>query len=382
MGKMSLKFKLILHLIIYIKKSEMKTEHILVIRFSAMGDVAMTVPVVYSLAMQYPHVRVTVLSRPFARPFFENLAPNVGFMEADIKGEYKGVKGLNALYRRLIAKQFTAIADLHSVLRSDYLRMRFNLANFKVAHIDKHRKGKRKLVAASDKKLEQQPTSFQNYADVFAQLGYPIHMNFTSIYGDKQGNLATLPQEVFRVGDSAISLEDKHVTEPWIGIAPFAAHEGKIYPVQLMEKVIQRLIHNHPHCHIFLFGGGANETPVMNEWAEKYPSVINASSHLHGLQQELILMSHLHVMLSMDSANMHLASLVNTPVVSIWGATHPYAGFMGWHQEPANAVQLDLPCRPCSIYGNKTCMRGDFACMKNISPELVVEKIDKVLNQL
>ena len=55
----------------------MKTEHILVIRFSAMGDVAMTVPVVYSLAKQYPHVRITVLSRPFARPFFENLSPNV-----------------------------------------------------------------------------------------------------------------------------------------------------------------------------------------------------------------------------------------------------------------------------------------------------------------
>lgn len=83
----------------------MKTEHILVIRFSAMGDVAMTVPVIQSLAKQYPKVRITVLSRPFARPFFEDLAPNVGFMEADIKGEYKGVTGLNALYRRLIAKQ-------------------------------------------------------------------------------------------------------------------------------------------------------------------------------------------------------------------------------------------------------------------------------------
>lgn len=131
----------------------MKTEHILVIRFSAMGDVAMTVPVIQSLAKQYPKVRITVLSRPFARPFFEDLAPNVGFMEADIKEEYKGVKGLNALYRRLIAKQFTAIADLHSVLRSDYLRMRFNLDNFKVAHIDKHRKGKRKLVASNGKNL-------------------------------------------------------------------------------------------------------------------------------------------------------------------------------------------------------------------------------------
>ncbi len=359
----------------------MKTEHILVIRFSAMGDVAMTVPVVYSLAKQYPHVRVTVLSRPFARPFFENLAPNVGFMEADIKGEYKGVKGLNALYRRLIAKQFTAIADLHSVLRSSYLRMRFNLASFKVAHIDKHRKGKRKLVATSGKELKQQPTSFQNYADVFAELGYPVKMDFQSIFGEGRGDLSTLPGEVFRVGEESIALDANPLIEPWIGIAPFAAHQGKIYPVALMEKVIQHLIHNHPHCHIFLFGGGENETPVMNEWAGKYSQVTNASAHLGGLQQELILMSHLHVMVSMDSANMHLASLVNTPVVSIWGATHPYAGFMGWHQSPDNAVQLDMPCHPCSIYGNKPCMRGDFACMKNISPEMVVSKINNILKQ-
>jgi ADP-heptose:LPS heptosyltransferase len=95
-----------------------KHEHILIIRFSALGDVAMTVPVVYSLAHQYPDVRITVLSKAFARPFFENIAPNVGFMEADVKNEYHGVKGLNALYRRLTAKKFTAIADLHNVLRS------------------------------------------------------------------------------------------------------------------------------------------------------------------------------------------------------------------------------------------------------------------------
>ena len=81
----------------------MKTEHILIIRFSALGDVAMTVPVVYSLAKQYPNVRITMLSKPFARPLFENLAPNVGFMEADLANEYHGLKGLNALYRRLTA---------------------------------------------------------------------------------------------------------------------------------------------------------------------------------------------------------------------------------------------------------------------------------------
>lgn len=357
----------------------MKTEHILVIRFSAMGDVAMTVPVIYSLAKQYPHIRITMLSRPFARPFFENLAPNVGFMEADIKGEYKGIKGLNALYRRLLAKQFTAIADLHSILRSNYLRMRFKLGQFKVAHIDKHRKGKHKLIATSHKLLIQQPTSFQNYADVFAELGYPINIDFTSIFPEEGGNIHTLPANIFNNEDIVHNRRDK--SHPWIGIAPFAAHKGKIYPTELMEKVIQKLIHSYPQCCIYLFGGGKSETPILNEWAERYPEVINASAQLSGLSQELILMSHLHVMISMDSANMHLASLVNTPVVSIWGATHPYAGFMGWHQNINNAVQLDLPCRPCSIYGNKPCMRGDYACLKNISPEIVTQKVENVLKQ-
>lgn len=356
----------------------MKTEHILVIRFSAMGDVAMTVPVVYSLAKQYPHVRITVLSRPFARPFFTDLAPNIGFMEADIKGEYKGIKGLNALYRRLVAKQFTAIADLHSVLRSDYLRMRFNLDNFKVAHIDKHRKGKRKLIAANNKQFVQQPTSFQNYADVFARLGYPVDLDFTSIYGEGKGDLASLPEQIFTDPEGIIHKPGENAA-PWIGIAPFAAHKGKIYPTEKMETVIQQLIHSYPQARLYLFGGGKDETPIMNEWAGKYPQVINASAQLSGLSQELNLMSHLDVMLSMDSGNMHLASLVHTPVVSVWGATHPYAGFMGWNQNILHAVQIDLSCRPCSIYGNKPCMRGDYACLNNIEPEMIVERIKKLL---
>lgn len=356
----------------------MKTEHILIIRFSAMGDVAMTVPVVYSLATQYPSIRITVLSRPFARAFFENLAPNVGFMEADIKNEYRGIKGLNALYRRLIAKHFTAIADLHSVLRSNYLRMRFNLANYRVAHIDKHREGKRKLVAQKNKVLRQQPTSFENYAEVFRELGYPIQLDFTSVFPQGGGDLSLLPHlfDTEKLSLGAVSSEQS----PWIGIAPFAAHQGKIYPMPLMEKVIQGVIHTYPQCKIFLFGGGKGETEIMNKWASTYPEVINASARLHGLQEEQILMSHLQVMVSMDSANMHLASLVGIPVVSIWGATHPYAGFMGWNQKAENVIQADLPCRPCSIYGNKPCMRGDMACMNNILPETIVERIKKVIS--
>jgi len=347
----------------------MKKEHLLVIRFSAMGDVAMVVPVVWSLAQQYPDLHITVLSRGFARPFFEDLAPNIGFMEADLKHEYRGLRGLNALYRRLTAKQFTAIADLHSVLRSDYLRMRFNIGRYRVAHIDKHRKGRRRLVSQNNKELTPQPTSFQNYLDVFERLGYPVHIDFQSIFPPEGGNLSLLPPPV----------NLKNSDEEWIGIAPFAAHQGKVYPPEKMEQVIRQLLEQHPHARIFLFGRGPQEDEWFAQWCQRYWLCTTVSEYAKSMRQELILMSHLDVMVSMDSSNMHLASLTGTPVVSIWGATHPYAGFMGWGQKEENAIQVNLDCRPCSIFGQKSCQRGDYACMNMIRPETITERVNTIL---
>lgn len=349
----------------------MKKEHILVIRFSAMGDVAMVVPVVYSLAQQYPDVRITVLSRTFARPLFEDLAPNVNFMAADLKKEYHGIKGLNALYRRLAAKQFTAVADLHNVLRSEYLRLRFNIGHYRVEHINKHRKGRRRITAKHAKRLEQQPTSFENYVEVFKKLGYPVEIHFKSIFPEgEKGNLNMLPK----------GINVKNSFEQWIGIAPFAAHEGKVYPPRLTHQVIEQLLKKYPKARIFLFGRGKQEDQYFKEWCQIHPECLYVSHQLESLHQELILMSHLDAMVSMDSSNMHLASLTGTPVVSVWGATHPYAGFMGWGQSTDNIVQIDLECRPCSIYGQKPCRRGDYACMNGIAPETIVEKIENILS--
>ena len=345
----------------------MKTPHILIIRFSAMGDIAMTVPVVYSLAKQYPDVRISVLSRPFARPFFQNLAPNVCFMSADLKGEYKGFTGLNKLYRRLVAKHPTTIADFHNVLRTRFLRLRFLLGGYSVAHINKHKQGKKLLCQAENKVFTQQPTSFQNYADVLEALGYPIKTEFTSIFPPEGGDLQSLPNII----------GVKQQEERWIGIAPFAAHAGKMYQQARMEQVVSKLTEKHPSWRIFLFGGGRQEIEVLNRWAAQFPQCLCVANALKGLEQELILMSHLDTMLSMDSANMHLASLTGTRVVSVWGATHPYCGFMGWQQKEDDAVQINtLSCRPCSVFGNKPCHRGDFACMNNILPEEIIQHIE------
>ena len=330
----------------------------------------MTLPVVYSLAKEYPDVRITVLSRAYARPFYEDLAPNVNFMEADLKGEYHGMRGLNTLYRRLVAKQFTHVADLHSVLRSEYLRLRFNMGRFRVEHMKKHRRERRHLLKPRKRQRRPLPTSFENYLEVFRRLGFPINNpSFTSIFPPEGGNLNLVPA----------AIGAKRSWEHWIGVAPFAAHKGKIYPVEKMQQVVALLLEQHPKARVFLFGRGEEEEAVFSRWTKLMPRCVSVGANTETLHQELIVMSHLDVMVSMDSANMHLASLTNTPVVSVWGATHPYTGFLGWGQKMENTVGVDMDCRPCSIYGQKQCRKGNYPCLNAIRPETIVEKVNLLL---
>ena len=340
---------------------------LLIIRFSAMGDVAMTVPVVYSLANQYPDLDITVLSRRKFQCFFDKLLPNIHFYCADLEGKHHGMIGLHKLFYELKALNFDYVADFHYVLRTIPFDIRFRLMGIPVAYIDKGREGKKALTRRENKLKVQQNTSFVRYANVLSCLGFPVNTDFNSIYGDTKGD-ASLFSSLY---------QPKKCGEKWIGVAPFAKHKGKVYPLERMEKVVCYLS-KIPNVHIFLFGNGAEEENVMLQWQKSYQQVLITYKHVD-LSGELSLMSYLDVLVSMDSANMHMASMVGTPVISVWGATHPYAGFMGWKQKEENIVQVDLPCRPCSVFGNKPCYRGDYACMNNIAPEMIIDKIKKII---
>ena len=329
---------------------------LLVIRFSALGDIAMTVPVVYDLATQYPDLENTMLSRPMAKPLFELMPQNVHFFGADLEGRHKGFFGLNRLITNdLHYENFDYVADFHDVLRSIIVRLNCRMLGQEVVKIDKGRKGKKALTRQKNKVFVQQATSFERYAKVLEQLSFPIKPQFTKLdYSDFCGT-------------------QKATNETWIGIAPFAKHPAKVYPMGKMEQVIKALSERE-NTSVFLFGGGEDEKRQIAKLCAKYLNV-QAAKTSQGLKGELALMGQLDVMLSMDSANMHLASLVGTRVVSIWGGTHPYAGFLGWNQKPSDCVQLDLPCRPCSVYGNKPCFRGDYACLNGIAPSQIIKKL-------
>ena len=334
-------------------------KNVLLIRFSAIGDVAMTVPVIQSVAESYPEIRFTVLSNVRFAPFFEHMPENVSFWGVDLKKDYHGFGAMFKLFRQLHKKHFDAVADLHGVLRTTALSIFFRLCFVKVRRIDKDRRSRKRITRQKNKDLTPRLTSFDRYRIVLEKLGFRFELRFRSIFGEGRGDLSSI---------SYIGAKDC----PWIGIAPFAAHKGKIYPLYLMEEVVAQL-DSAGVCRQFVFAYGRELTQVQ-EWADKYRSVEMIDTRL-GMAGELILMSHMDVMLAMDSSNMHLASLTGTPVVSVWGATHPAAGFMGWGQNPGNCIQLDLPCRPCSIYGKKECIYGDYRCLTGIDPDTVFSKV-------
>lgn len=328
-------------------------KHLLVVRFSALGDVAMTVPVVDSLARQHPELRITVVSRPFCAPLFAALPANVAFFGADVQKDYKGLKGLWRLARRLKALEIDAVADLHDVLRTKVVRSFLRLQGLTVAVIRKGRQEKKRLVHGCLKPLR---SGVERYADVFRALGFSCTVDYNPQRNTPQPG-----------------------GEGRLGLAPFAAHRGKIYPIEQTTEFLRSLYKAKPQARVYVFCSKAEAETIESAWTKEFPRLEFVCRKLKGLAQELELMQQLDVMVSMDSANMHLASLVGLPVISIWGATHPYAGFLGYGQSEAHAVQLDLPCRPCSVYGNKPCRYGDYHCLTDISPELISEKVENLL---
>lgn len=333
--------------------------NILVIRLSAMGDVAMTVPVLSSLTSMHD-VKITLLTVKSYAPMFAGI-PNLSIFAIDKTGRHSGIRGLFRLFIDLKKLKIDAVADLHDVMRSQFLRTMFSLNGYRVAKINKERSEKAQLISDGMNKSKQLTHSVERYKEVFANLGFEFDLNFTSIFASKP---PLLPVFIEEFGVKA---------GKWIGVAPFAKHKGKIYPLEKMEQVIA-LLNEQKDVKVFLFGNGAEEMKTLNAWNEKF-----ACAHLMPakvkLAEELNLMAHLDVMLSMDSANMHLASLVGLPVVSVWGATHYFAGFLGWNQSIQNIVEVDLACRPCSIYGNKPCHKEDYQCLNAIEPKSVVEKL-------
>ncbi len=326
-----------------------------------MGDVAMTVPILRTFSKQYPDVKITVISSPFFQPFFDEI-PNVSFLAFDKNGKHKGFLGLFRLFQDLKKRNIDAFADLHNVLRSKVIRTLFALSGKKVSFTDKGRTEKEEVTRAENKIFRQLPTVFERHANVFLSLGFPLDLSNP-----------TFPEKENLDSETAAIVGEK--TSNWIGIAPFAQHDSKAYPLDLMAQVIDELAKN-TNYKILLFGGGKKEIETLNLLSKDKENVISTAGKLK-FNQEIQLIGNLDIMLSMDSGNAHVAAMLGVKTITLWGATHPFLGFSPFNQPLENALVSDrnvYPKLPTSVYGNKK-VEGYQDAMRTILPEQVIEKI-------
>lgn len=314
-------------------------------RFSAFGDVAMTAPVFREFLEQNPDVEIVMVSRKNFESLFADI-PNVIFKGVNLD-DYKGFFGLNRLANELL-KEFRPdmIANLHDVIRTKILDKVYRRKGLKVFKINKGKEEKEKLTDIWNLDKVQLKKTVERYADVFRDMGYEIRLS---------NQLRTSSNQ-----------------KSGIGFAPFAQHKGKMLPLEKSYELARVLAQNHA---LYFFGGGKKETETLEQWEREIPNTKSLAGKL-SLTEELNKISELELMISMDSANMHLASLVGTRCISVWGATHPYAGFLGFGQSENDVVQVkDLTCRPCSVFGDKECYRGDWACLEELNVQKIIEKI-------
>ncbi len=329
-----------------------------------MGDVAITVPVIKVLAQTYPDLRITMLSRPFFKPFFEGIK-NVDFLEADVYGKHKRL-GLLTLAKEAKNLGIDSVADLHNVIRSKIITKFLKFKGLKTASIDKGRSEKKALVNSAVKEIFQLKTTHERYALVFEELNLPVNL---------ETNLKPVTQNLIPKISALLGVEHKKI----IGIAPFAAYTSKMYPLDLMVEVISNLDNTNKY-RIFLFGGGKNEIEKLRKLEKPYSNVTSVAEKL-SFKEQLILISNLDLMVSMDSGNGHLAAMYGIPVITLWGVTHPFAGFVPFNQPEKNQLLSNrekFPLIPTSVYGNKF-PKGYDNVMESIEPSTIVEKIKEVL---
>jgi len=339
---------------------------ILVFRLSAMGDVALTVPVIRKVIEMNNDLHVTLVTRPFFAPFFFGI-PRLKLYFPKLEGKHKGLKGLYMLYKDLHKLgPFDKVVDLHSVLRTKVVSFLFKLGGTPVFSVDKGRSSKNKMIRT--KKITTLTHSTQRYIDAFAKAGIASKIG--------KAPYIDYSTEAFQSARSYLlgKIPEKGMLK--IGLSPFANTAPKIWGIDNFKELITLINQNHKVV-FFLFGGGEKEIKLLKQ-LEMHSENVHLIAGKFTLSEEIAMIRMLDLMIAMDSSNMHLASLSKVKTISIWGGTHPAFGFSALGQPDAYHIQPPegiLACRPCSVFGGKPCIYPTTRCMELIKASDVYEKL-------
>lgn len=325
-----------------------------------MGDVAMVSPILESVVKKYPNKHFVVLTSNRFDAFFEHI-DNVECI-CITKENSKNIITLYRLFKQINKQhEIDCVIDLHGVLRSKILSYFYKFKGVPIYFIDKNRKNKKALIEHTISNDNLQKKIIYSYKDTFEKAGMPVELE------DK----LNLQRRDISNFDS--KYKKTTTTQELIGLAPFAQYDGKKMPENIVIKLLSKLCEN-PNYKILLFGGSDSECKLCEKWAAASENIIS-TVRVFSLSDELRLISNLDVMISMDSGGQHMASLVGVRAITIWGATHPSIGFLGFGQSYNDCIVSNLECTPCSVFGNKPCLRGDYKCLSDISIDKIISLI-------
>lgn len=342
----------------------------LIARLSAMGDVAMLIPIVYATARANPQHEFVLMTQPLLTSLLVNPPANLEAMSMETKGRDRSVAALLQYIKMLKSGGYDAFIDLHDVLRTKAIRLSMMCRGIPTYTLQKPRKARARLIRRSrGKRLEPVPTMLSLYTDTLRSAGLSVPSEIP-------------PLEVPELSERLLSQLGLDPTKQWVGVAPFASTESKVYDLELMQEVVYQIA-SDTQCQVILFGGRGHEAEELRSWSSRHPKVWTFAGELD-LMEDITLMKRLVCMVSMDSANAHLAALVGCPVVSVWCATHPYAGFVAHRQSEADCLTGDLtslPCRPCTIFGKvKHCQYATMPCRQAVRPSEILERAYHYIN--
>ncbi len=330
-----------------------------------MGDVVLIVPVIKSFREYYPDIKITLLTREKFHPFFDGIA-KLSLPIVHLKKRHKGVLGINKLANELNkSQQFDVVIDLHSVIRSKAICAFMRLKGIPTYSIDKARIEKKEFLKDISKPKLSHVT--ERYIGVFRKAGFNFELKKHWLT-PREGEIDIL----------------KHIkpSDLNIGIAPFSVHKSKEWGVDKIHDLIQ-MVNNDYQVNFFLFGGGEEENIKLEMIANKYENVTNLAEK-YSLRDEMNLIRNMKLMITMDSSNMHIASLMGISVISVWGGTHPGIGFSALYQPKENSIQLPFEeqkkCR-FTVYGTSDNQRKSFPyfCIQLIEADTVFARVKEIL---
>lgn len=346
--------------------------NILIVRSAKIGDVLIAFPIIYDVANKNKQDTFYVLTAPMFAYLFKQMPSNVKLISMVFRKKTGMFRGIEYLWKRSqLIRNLRRNYSFHKIalLRDDTFDKKMKKAYSKdtlVECIDsKYFYSKERVDKINVKK--DGLTLSGLYIDVFERLGYGnISPDFNSDYfkeKDISGYYTSLN----------ISQNAKTIL-----IAPFSGMKMKVYPLNKIKRVISYYEENRKDINILVLGGGSEEKNVSEELEKEFSNVRSLVGKFE-MEIELCFVAQSKVLLTMDSGNMHLGVLVDVPIVSIWGPNDLSLGFYPANAPLSNAIFKDLPCRPCSVFGEHPCLRENKMECMDIDYRVVVNKINEFI---